>query len=161
MPRTQDNDFPHREAQVPRGQRELRRSGAWTIQAAGGLYLLLWSWIHLLAVRASTLPSMTTPWISGQCQSAQTSILRQSVHSQTALSSKASLQIFELSIVSSLVQTAENLRTEAAQTGWNVYFPQQLQLAVLRQRVPISFLEENSHKQRPLPCWLPPASSHH
>lgn len=99
--------------------------------------------------------------ISGQCQAAQTSILRQSVYSQTASSREASLQIFKQSIVSSLVQTAESLKTVVAQTSWNVYFSQQLQLVVLRQRVPISFLEENSHKQKPLPCWLQPASSHH
>lgn len=64
--------------------------------------------VHLLEVRAITVPSMTR-----QGQGAQTSILIQSVYSQTASSGKASLQIFKLSIVSSLVQTAENLRTAA------------------------------------------------
>lgn len=110
--------------------------------------------IHLLEVRATPIPTMTTLWISRQGQGAQTSILRQSVYSQTVASGEASLQIFKQSIVNSLIQTAQSPRPVAVQTGWNVYFSQQLQLVVLRQRVSISFLEENSHKQKPLPCWL-------
>lgn len=113
-----DHDFPHQEVHSSIRHLGVRRNWG---EVRRGLYkppMLWFAMIHLLKVRATTVPCMTTLWLSRQGQGAQTSILIQSVYSQTAGSRKASLQIFKLSIVSSLVQTAESLRTAAGWTDW-------------------------------------------
>lgn len=154
-----DHDFPRQEARC--SVRYLGVRGNWGV-VRHRLYKppVLWSLIRLLGVRAITVFSTITLWISGQCQDLHPEtkclfpdwLIRQGIYLFRSLNR---------ALCPAWYKQLRVLRTVAGQTGWNVYFPQQLQLVVLRQRVPISFLEENSHKQKPLPCWLPPAYSHH